>query len=456
MARDTEDDTPIEDRAQLTEYLEAGCKPPERFRIGTEHEKFAFTLSDHAPVPYDGPSGIGAVLSQMAELTGWDAICEKGNVIGLADPAGGGAISLEPGGQFELSGAPLETLHETCVEANAHLAQVRQVSEALGLGFLGLGMAPTWSREQMPRMPKQRYDIMTRHMPKVGTRGLDMMYRTATIQVNLDFSSEADMVRKTRVSLALQPIATALFANSPFLDGAPNGLRSNRAAVWHDVDLARSGPIPFVFEEGFGFERYTDWVLDVPMYFVKRGERYIDATSATFRDYLDGRYSPEPGAVPTMGDWVNHLSTVFPEVRLKRFLEMRGADGGPWRRICALPALWVGLLYDEGALGEAEAICADFTPEIRRELWQTVPRDGLTGTVGGRSVKSIAQHVVSVADKGLRARAKAAGGMDDERHFLDPLQVAAHSGRSPADDLIDAYKGNWNRDLDEIFSADAF
>lgn len=456
MARDTEDNTPIEDRAQLTDYLAAGCKPAERFRIGTEHEKFAFRLSDHGPVPYEGESGIGAVLQEMAKITGWEPISERGNVIGLADAKGGGAISVEPGGQFELSGAPLQTLHETCVEANTHLAQLRDVAGRLGLGFLGLGMAPTLKRPDAPRMPKQRYDIMTNHMPKVGTRGLDMMYRTATIQVNLDFSSEADMVRKMRVGLALQPIATALFANSPFIDGAPNGLRSNRAAVWHDVDLARSGPIPFVFEDGFGFERYVEWVLDVPMYFVKRGDQYINATSATFRDYLEGRYEPVPGAVPTMGDWVNHLSTVFPEVRLKRFLEMRGADGGPWRRICALPALWVGLLYDEGALGEAEALCAGLDADMRRALWLNIPRQGLTGDVNGRSIKGLALDVLAIAAGGLKSRAKSAGDLEDERPFLDPLLDAAHSGRTPADELLDAYNGPWKGDLNAVFETEAF
>ena len=456
MARDTLDDTPIEDRAQLAAYIAGGEKPREAFRIGTEHEKFAFHLNDLSPVPYEGPSGIGAVLWGMQRLTGWEPIEERGNIIGLADSAGGGAISVEPGGQFELSGAPLETLHQTCVEANGHLAQVRELSDALGLGFLGLGMTPIWSRDIIPMMPKQRYQIMTRHMPKVGTRGLDMMYRTATIQVNLDFSSEADMVKKMRVGLALQPIATALFANSPFIDGAPNGLKSNRAAVWHDVDLARSGPIPFAFDDGFGYERYVEWALDVPMYFVKRGDDYIDATTATFRDFMDGRYAPVPGARPTMGDWVNHLSTLFPDVRLKRFLEMRGADGGPWRRICALPALWVGLLYDEGVLDQADALAAELSAEDRRALWLSVPTDGLAGSVGGRSVAAIAREVVALASEGLKRRARASGDAPDERGFLAPLEDAAHSGRTPADELLDAYNGPWAGDLRKVFQANAF
>ncbi|MEM8664881.1 MAG: glutamate--cysteine ligase [Pseudomonadota bacterium] len=456
MARDTQDDRPIECRSQLIEYLAAGEKPRADFRIGTEHEKFAFRLKDHSPVPYGGHDGIGAVLSRLQGLTGWDPLEERGNIIGLADADGGGAISVEPGGQFELSGAPLENLHETCREANGHLAQVKEIAEDLGLGFLGLGMAPVWSRADMPQMPKQRYGIMTNYMPKVGSRGLDMMYRTTTIQVNLDFESEADMVRKMRVSLALQPVATALFANSPFVDGKPNGMRSNRAAVWHDVDLNRSGPIPFVFEDGFGYERYVDWALAAPMYFVKRGDEYVDATSGTFGDFLAGRFSPTEGARPTMGDWVNHLSTVFPDVRLKRFIEMRGADGGPWRRICALPALWVGLLYDEGALGEAEAFAGELTPEVRASLWESVPRDGLSGEVGGRPVAELAREMVAIASRGLAARAKAAGEASDERSFLTPLEDAAHSARTPADGLLDAYHGAWAGNIDKIYEANAF
>ncbi|MBJ3775166.1 glutamate--cysteine ligase [Acuticoccus mangrovi] len=456
MARDTLDETPITGRAELVDHIRKGEKPAADFRIGTEHEKFAFNLADHAPVPYEGPSGIGRVLSEMKTLTGWEAIEERGNIIGLADPAGGGAISVEPGGQFELSGAPLQSLHQTCVEANGHLAQVRQIAERLGIGFLGLGLAPTWARADMPKMPKQRYDIMTAYMPKVGTRGLDMMYRTTTIQVNLDFSSEADMVKKMRVGLALQPIATALFANSPFIEGKANGYRSNRAAVWHDVDLARSGPIPFAFEEGFGYERYVAWALDVPMYFVKRGDCYIEATSATFADFMDGRFDKLPGERPTMGDWVNHLSTLFPEVRLKRFLEMRGADGGPWRRICALPAFWVGLLYDPGVLDQAMALAAEFTAEDRHHMWLTVPKDGLGTMVKGRSVAEIARDVVNLSAEGLKRRGyKNSDGLD-ERVFLAPLEDAAHSGRSPADELITAYEGPWKGDVTHVFTTNAF
>ncbi|RAH98417.1 glutamate--cysteine ligase [Acuticoccus sediminis] len=456
MARDTLDDTPVEGRDALVAYIAEGEKPAEQFRIGTEHEKFAFNLGDLSPVPYEGESGIGAILTGLGEATGWEAITDSGRIIGLAAPEGGGAISIEPGGQFELSGAPLDTLHETCREANGHLVQVREIAERLGIGFLGLGFAPTWTIDEAEKMPKQRYDIMRRHMVKVGTRGLDMMHRTCTIQVNLDFSSEADMVKKMRVGLALQPVATALFANSPFYEGAPNGLRSNRAEVWRDVDAARCGPIPFAFDEGFGYERYVDWALDVPMYFVKRGDKYIEATSHTFRQFMDGKFDKLPGERPTMGDWINHLSTLFPDVRLKRFLEMRGADGGPWGRICALPAFWVGLLYDDGILDQAVAMTEELTAADRQVMVNRVPTDGLMTHVRGRTVAQIAREALALASEGLRRRARATADLPDERTFLTLLEDAAHSSRSPADELIDAYYGAWNKDVRKVFETNAF
>ena len=318
MARDTVDSTPIESIAELAGTLEAGCKPEDKFRIGTEHEKFGFRLSDLSPIPYEGPAGVEAVLTGMEKLLGWEPIEDAGKIIGLADPVGGGAISIEPGGQFELSGAPLDNLHETCIETNAHLAQVREVAEPLGIGFLGAGMTPDWRREDVPKMPKSRYEIMTRYMPKVGSLGLDMMYRTSTIQVNLDFSSEADMALKMRVGLALQPIATAIFANSPFTDGKLNGFKSFRAHIWTDTDADRTGSMPFAFDDGFGFESYVNWAIDVSMYFVKRGDTYHDVTGTTFREFMNGALEGRiPDARPTMGDWNNHLSTLFPDVRLK-------------------------------------------------------------------------------------------------------------------------------------------
>ena len=397
MARDTIDNTPITSKRELIEALEAGCKPENQFKIGTEHEKFGFCVESLTPIPYEGEHGIANLLDGMQGLLGWERIEEQGNIIGLAEPSGGGAISIEPGGQFELSGAPLSNLHQTCHEANTHLGQVQELSKPFGVGFLGIGMAPTWSYQDMPNMPKSRYQIMTDYMPKVGKYGLDMMYRTATIQVNLDFSSESDMRRKMQVGLALQPIATALFANSPFTNGRPNGFKSFRGEIWSDLDPDRTGPLPFVFEEGFGFEKYVDWALEVPMYFVKRGDQYHQATHVSFQLFMDGALKDAiPNGNATIGDWNNHLSTLFPDVRLKTFIEMRGADGGPWQGICALPAFWVGLLYNQGSLDQAWQIIKDWTAEERHNLRKDVNRLGLKHTVSQSDSFGYCQRLIKV------------------------------------------------------------
>jgi glutamate--cysteine ligase len=381
MARDQVDATPIGSRDDLVAWFEKGIKPSSDFMVGTEHEKILFYLGTNRPVPYEGERGVKRLLEGMQRLLGWEPILENGQPIGLADVTGRGAISLEPGGQFELSGAPLATIHETCAETNAHLSQVKQAAAPLGIGFLGLGMVPEWTLDTIPRMPKSRYRIMTDYMPKVGTRGLDMMYRTGTIQANLDFSSEADMVLKMRVGVALQPIVTALFANSPFSDGKPSGVLSMRSEIWRDTDNNRAGMVPFIFEDGMGFERYVDYALDVPMYFVKRGETYHDVSGASFRDLLAGKLSALPGETATQSDWANHLSTIFPEVRLKRYLEMRGADCGSREMICALPALWVGLLYDQASLEAAFDLVKDWTAAERQALRDAVPREGLRARI---------------------------------------------------------------------------
>ncbi|WP_349359498.1 glutamate--cysteine ligase [Stappia sp.] len=457
MARDTIDITPVGGVAELAATLEAGCKPPSDFRIGTEHEKFGFNVADLSPIPYAGERGVEAVLSGMERLLGWERIDDNGLIIGLADPVGGGAISIEPGGQFELSGAPLENLHQTCRETNCHLAQVRQVAEPLGIGFLGLGMTPTWRREDVPAMPKSRYEIMTRYMPKVGTLGLDMMYRTSTIQVNLDFADEADMRKKMRVGLALQPVATAIFANSPFTDGKPNGFRSFRAEIWKDTDNDRSGGLPIAFDEGFGFEAYVEWAIDVPMYFVKRGSAYHDVTGTTFRQFMNGALKgviPDPE--PTLGDWNNHLSTLFPDVRLKKYLEMRGADGGPWRRICALPALWVGLLYDPGILDQAWQMVRDWTDGERAALRDAVPRGGLETPFRGTTVLEIAKEMAALSREGLKRRARINDGGQDERVHLAAVEETLASGLSPADVMLRRYHGEWKGDLARAFADYAY
>ena len=457
MARDISNPTPIENTDQLAAYLEAGCKPPEKWRIGTEHEKFGFYQDGHGPVPYEGPEGVRALLEGMESLLGWEPIYDAGKIIGLVDPTGGGAISLEPGGQFELSGAPLATLHQTCREANAHLAQVKEVAEPLGIGFLGLGMSPKWRRTETPVMPKSRYQIMANYMPKVGSHGLDMMFRTATIQVNLDFSDEADMRKKMRVGLALQPVATALFANSPFTDGESNGFLSYRAEIWRDTDNQRSGGLPIAFDDGFGFEAYDEWALDVPMYFVVREGVYHDMTAFTFRQFLAGKTPTDlPDQAPTLGDWENHLSTLFPDVRLKKFLEMRGADGGEWRRICALPALWVGLLYDQGALDDACHLIADWTAEERQALRDGVPKTALTTPFRNRTVLELAGDMVTLAREGLARRGKMSSGDYDETAYLAPLEEVLALKASPAELLLRDYETRWGRSVEPIFVEHSF
>ncbi|MGB0659739.1 MAG: glutamate--cysteine ligase [Mangrovicoccus sp.] len=444
---------PIERHEQLAEYLAAGCKPKDDWRIGTEHEKFGYCRDTLNPLPYDGPRSIKAILDAMRDRFGWEPIEEAGHIIGLQKD--GANISLEPGGQLELSGAPLRTIHETCDEVNQHLREVQSVADEIGAGFIGLGAAPIWTHEQMPVMPKGRYKLMTSYMDKVGKLGKQMMYRTCTVQVNLDFASEPDMVQKMRVALALQPVATALFANSPFLEGKPNGHKSWRSRVWRDLDPARTGTLPFVFEQGFGFEAWVEYALDVPMYFVYRDGKYVDALGQSFRDFLKGELPALPGEKPTLSDWADHLTTIFPEARVKKFIEMRGADGGPWRRLCALPAFWVGLTYDQTALDAAWDLAKGWDAETR-EAWRVAASvDGLQAEVGGQSMRDIAREVVAIAEAGLKARAMpGAGGLiADETHFLNALRESLDSGQTPADELLARYHGDWNEDLTKIYAA---
>ena len=444
---------PITDKRQLVAYVADGSKPRDKWRVGTEHEKFAYDLDTHRPLPYDGPNGIGEILKRLTKF-GWEPVKEGGNIIALTQ--NGASITLEPGGQFELSGAPLENVHQTCEEVHEHLDQVKGIGAELGTGMLGLGFNPLWRREDIPWMPKGRYKIMRAYMPKVGTLGLDMMLRTCTIQANLDYESEADMVKKFRVGLALQPIATALFASSPFVEGKPSGFLSYRSHVWTDTDAARTGDLPFVFEQGFSFERYVDYLLDVPMYFVYRDGKYIDAAGQSFRDFMAGKLPALPGQAPTMGDWVDHMTTAFPEVRLKRYLEMRGADGGPWRRICAVPALWVGLLYDTAALDAAWDLVKDWTDEERAFLRREVSKTGLATMFRGKPLKILARQTVAIARQGLAARKRYDYLGRDEGRFLDELTEMAERGRTLADDMLVKYDGDWQREVDPVFKDYAY
>ncbi|HZU62700.1 MAG TPA: glutamate--cysteine ligase [Novosphingobium sp.] len=444
---------------QLAAPMAAGEKPRARWRIGTEHEKFVYRTADHRAPSYAEPGGIRDLLLGLKAF-GWEEIFEDGangqaNVIAMK--GADGTVSLEPAGQLELSGAPLVNLHETCAESARHIAQVKAVSEATGTAFLGLGLWPDKTREELPVMPKGRYEIMLRHMPRVGSMGLDMMLRTCTIQTNLDYASEADMVQKFRVSLALQPLATALFANSPFLEGKPNGFLSYRSHIWSDTDPARTGMLPFVFEEGFGYERYVDYMLDVPMYFVFRDGRYIDAAGQSFRDFLAGKLPALPGELPRESDWIDHLSTAFPEVRLKSFLEMRGADGGPTARICALPALWVGLLYDQAALDAAWDLVKGWDMEAREALRNAAPKLALDAPIpGGKTLRDIAPEVLDIARAGLKARGQRNAIGDDETGYLAPLDDIVRSGKVPAQRLLDLYNGPWGGDLSRIYEEKSF
>ena len=444
---------PITSRAQLVAVVADGAKPTDQWRIGTEHEKFAYTRDGYAGLPYEGAQGIRAFLSGMMRY-GWEAVHEGDTLIALNQPDKG-TISLEPGGQIELSGAPLENVHQTCAEVNEHLEQVKAVGNELGVGMLGLGFTPSWRREDISWMPKGRYKIMRAYMPTVGTMGVDMMIRTCTVQVNLDYGSESDMVKKFRVALALQPIATALWANSPFTEGKPNGFLSYRANIWHHTDPARTGMLPFAFEDGMGYERYVDYALDVPMYFIYR-DGYIDAAGQSFRDFMQGKLPALPGEIPTVADWIDHMSTAFPEARLKSYMELRGADSGPWNRLCALPAFWVGLLYDGTSLDAAWDLVKTWTAEERQALYEAVPKYALKAQIRGRSVQDVARQVLELSAAGLRRRNRLSGSGKDETGFLEPLQEIAASGITPAEHMLTAFATIWNGDVTKVYIENSY
>jgi len=445
----------IENRQQLIEYLEAGNKPEANWRLGTEHEKFGFTTDDLRPLPYAGPRGIRTLLQGLTDQFNWKPVSEDGNVIALLDDTGA-SITLEPGGQFELSGALLDDVHQTCTEVYTHLKQLKAVSEPLGIAFLGMGFQPKWERKDTEWMPKGRYRIMREYMQTRGNLGIDMMSRTCTVQVNLDFSSEADMVRKFQVALALQPVATALFANSPFVDGKPCGYVSYRSHVWEDTDPDRTGMLPFVFDSSMGFERYVDYMLDVPMYFVYRNGEYIDASGQSFRDFMNGCLPALPGELPTIKDWEDHLTTAFPEVRLKQFLEMRGADGGPWRKLCALPALWAGLLYDNTSLNAAWDLVRDWSMEERLQFRAEAPKLGLNTRIRKRSMQSVALEILEIASNGLTVRNRLDSSGENECGFLETLFATVRSGKTPAERKLDSYYDRWNESVDPVFEESAY
>ncbi len=444
----------LENAGELKDWMVAGCKPREAWRIGTEHEKFGYRKADFTPLPYDGPDGIKAMLEGLMAY-GWDGKYEGDTLVGLtrSKEAGGGSVTLEPAGQLELSGAPLENIHQTCAEIGAHMKEVHAVAEKLGQAYFGIGYTPFWNFDTAPRMPKGRYRLMTDYMPKQGGRGVEMMYLTATVQVNLDFGSEADMVEKLRIALALQPLATALFANSPFIDGKPTGHMSERSLVWTDTDPKRTGMLPFAFDEGFGFEQYVDYALDVPMYFVVRDGAFINTLGMNFRDFLNGELAALPGEKPTAQDWENHLTVLFPEARVKRFIEMRGADSGPWSSLCALPAFWVGMLYDADTQSQLAAYISDWTQEERDALRAAAPISGLETPFRGGSLLDMARDILPMAKQGLKNRGFADGTGNDETLFLDYLERIVADGKSNAQRLLDSYHGEWGGDMNKAYKA---
>ncbi len=451
---DQEQDILITSKRQLVENLESGCKPPGDWRIGTEHEKFAYRLDDLRPLPYEGAQGIRTLMEGLTRF-GWEPVLEGDNIVALSKP-NLSSITLEPAGQLELSGAPLSNIHQTCEEVGEHLRQVKALAREMGIGFLGVGYSPKWPISQMPWMPKSRYAIMRNYMPKKGSMGLEMMQKTCTVQVNLDFSSEEMMVQMFRISLALQPIATALWANSPLKEGKPSGFLSYRSHVWTDTDPDRCGILPFVFEDGFGFERYVDWMLDVPMYFVYRNGVYLDVAGQSFRDFMKGRLPALPGERPVMADWSNHLSTAFPEVRLKTFLEMRGADGGPWKWLCALSAFWVGLLYDSTSRASAWELVKDWSAGERAEMRRQAPRLALNTPFRDVTIGDLAIKVLDISAGGLKRRRRLDDVGRDETHFLNPAFHIAESGLTPAEEILNAYHRRWRGRVDPIFTEYAY
>ncbi len=455
MAKTKDKAPPVEGFRELVAHLDSGPKPDRSsWRVGTEHEKFPFYHDTLEPVPYEGERGIGALLDGLADKYGWARVKEGANTIALSQA--GASITLEPGGQFELSGAPLEHMHQTCAETGSHLSQLRDVAGALGISFLGLGFSPKWSLEETPIMPKGRYQIMRRYMAKVGRLGRQMMFRSCTVQTNLDFGSEADMVKKFRVGLALQPIVTALFANSPFAEGRTNGFLSYRGHIWTDTDPDRTGMLPFVFEDGMGFERYAKYALDVPMYFVYRDGKYIDVAGRSFKDFMNGKLPELPGERPTLKDWEDHLTTLFPEVRLKTYLEMRGADSGPWSRLCALPAFWAGIFYCDAALEAAWSLVKAWTAEDRESLRRAVPVLGLRAPIRGVTARDIAQAALAISRQGLKSRAKLNSAGEDETLFIAELDDIAMTGVTPAERLLERYRTEWGGDVDQVFEACAY
>jgi glutamate--cysteine ligase len=428
---------PIRRRDDLVVPFVEACKPRSEWRIGPEMEKFGLIEATRRPLPYLGDKSVLRVLEYLAQNHGWVAEREHegGPIIALM--RGGASITLEPGAQLELSGDKAENIHQVCAELRAHLREIDPVSKTMGVRWLGVGFHPLARREDFEWVPKQRYGVMREYLPTRGGHALDMMLRTCTVQVNLDYASEADAMRKMRVALALAPATTAMFANSPWKEGRPHGGVTYRGRVWLDVDPDRTGLCPALWKRGSRFEDYVEWALDVPMFLIKRGGHAIANTGQPFRSFLKSGFE---GHSATMEDWKTHLNTIFPEVRLKKTIEVRGADVQSTDLACALPALWTGILYDDRALAEAEALVEGWTHDEVADLRTRAWRDGLRATFRGGSLIGIAQRMVAIADGGLERRGVVdASCGKDERVHLARLRKLVGEGRCPADALLDRF-----------------
>ena len=433
----------------LVKIFSEGCKEKIKWKIGTEHEKFGFKKKSLEPINFQD---IQQIFLKLSNKYNWEKVFEDSNLIALKK--NNASITLEPGGQIELSGAPMKNLFETCKEVNQHQSELDDICKSMEIDFLGMGLLPKWKLNKIKLMPKKRYKIMSEYMPQVGSKGLDMMFRTATIQANYDFSSESDMVKKMRVSQSLQPIIIALYANSPFVDGKITNYKSFRSFIWTKTDKKRCGILPFIYDNSFSFERYVDYLLDIPMYFIIRDNEYINMTKYTFRNFLEKKVLKK--IEPNLEDWKIHLTTVFPEVRLKTFIELRGADGGPWSRVCALPAFWTGILYDKKNLNEIWTKISHWDYSGIVNFYENVRRDGLnTFTPDGEKLSDFTKTILNQSGEGLvRRNIKTDRG--NESIFLEPLKKILESGKSPAEMWKKLFFSEWKNDIDMLYKTNYF
>jgi len=440
---------------ELIGYFFDGVKSKNNLKIGVEHEKFILNKESLKPISYYENNGIKNILEKLTTL-GWEPLYDDNKNTIIAVKKGKQAITLEPGGQIELSGAPLDNIHETCEETTNHLKELKKLGNEFNFILLGIGVEPNLKLDDFPWMPKQRYKIMRKYMEQVGTLGHHMMKRTCTNQVNIDYSSEEDMINKIRLILNLESIATAIFSNSPFDQGNVSKYRSLRSHFWHHTDPNRTGLLPFVFDKDFNFEKYTDYALNIPMYFIRREHKYINMTQYTFKDYLEGKCT-KVNYEATLDDWEDHLTTLFPQVRLKHYLEIRSMDACNWDLICSQPAFWIGILYDDEILDKIKQITEDWKGEDRQYLNKRVPEDGLKTEFKKRKLIDFAQEFFELSKKGLSKRNQLSknGEFDESIHMKD-LENNLTDGCSPADCLITKFNTTWEKSVLPIYKELAY